>query len=573
MSKSRPLAFSYVRFSSAEQAKGDSLRRQEEARDAWLAKSGAALDTSLTLRDEGVSAFTGKHRSNPDRNALAAFLEMVQRGRVPKGSYLVIENLDRLSREHVQPALLLVLNLLQAGVRIVQLKPTEMVFDEKSEMMPLMMALLELSRGNSESQMKSDRVGEAWQRKKLAARGGKPQTRMCPAWLRVEGKSVESYRFVVVQAAAEVVRRIYRLAAAGYGTPAITKLFNTEGVLPIGGRTAHWSKSFIASLLTGRAVLGEYQPRRIVNGRRVPDGPPITNFFPPIITEDEWHAARAAMAGRLYRGGRPTKRVNIFQGLLRDARTGDALVLAPKGKGGADRQYTPARALRGLDGGPSISFRVGVLEDAILGQLREIDPREVLPPSDGAADKVLTLTGKLTALEARAEKLKARLVEEDDLDDLIGPLRELEARRKAVADELAGAKREAASPLSESWGELGGLLDALKNAPDPDDARIRLRSALRRTITGIWCVFVTKGHWKIAAVQLWFRGDGQRNYLILHRRVLAMPRKRAPEQLHVRSFADPDVTGLDLRKPKDAAKLLKLLESIDPAELWAGAGA
>src|SRR5262245_48096950 len=60
MSKTAPLAYSYSRFSSAEQAKGDSLRRQEEARDAWLAKAGAKLDTSLTLRDEGVSAFSGK---------------------------------------------------------------------------------------------------------------------------------------------------------------------------------------------------------------------------------------------------------------------------------------------------------------------------------------------------------------------------------------------------------------------------------------------------------------------------------------------------------------------------------
>ena len=29
-------AYSYIRFSHPDQAKGDSLRRQEEARDAWL---------------------------------------------------------------------------------------------------------------------------------------------------------------------------------------------------------------------------------------------------------------------------------------------------------------------------------------------------------------------------------------------------------------------------------------------------------------------------------------------------------------------------------------------------------
>ena len=137
-------AYSYIRFSSAEQARGDSLRRQEELRDAWLAKSGAVLDTSISLRDEGVSAFTGGHRQNPDRHALAAFLELVKRGRVPRGSFLVVESLDRLSREHIRPALTLMLNLIDAGVRIVQLLPVEAVYDEKVEPMALMMAIMEL---------------------------------------------------------------------------------------------------------------------------------------------------------------------------------------------------------------------------------------------------------------------------------------------------------------------------------------------------------------------------------------------------------------------------------------------
>ena len=47
------VAYSYLRFSSPAQADGDSIRRQTELRDAWLKKSGALLDTSITLRDEG----------------------------------------------------------------------------------------------------------------------------------------------------------------------------------------------------------------------------------------------------------------------------------------------------------------------------------------------------------------------------------------------------------------------------------------------------------------------------------------------------------------------------------------
>jgi DNA invertase Pin-like site-specific DNA recombinase len=74
-----------------------------------------------------VSAFSGAHRSNFDRHALAAFLELVKAGRVPRGSYLIVESLDRLTREHIRPALTLLLNLIEAGVRVVQLLPVEQV--------------------------------------------------------------------------------------------------------------------------------------------------------------------------------------------------------------------------------------------------------------------------------------------------------------------------------------------------------------------------------------------------------------------------------------------------------------
>src|SRR5947207_4529925 len=106
-----PTAYSYIRFSHPSQAEGDSLRRQTEAAAEWCQKHGVRLDETISLRDLGRSAYTGAHRKNPDRHALAAFLKLVESGKVPRGSYLVIENLDRLSREHIQPALLLALNL------------------------------------------------------------------------------------------------------------------------------------------------------------------------------------------------------------------------------------------------------------------------------------------------------------------------------------------------------------------------------------------------------------------------------------------------------------------------------
>src|SRR5881227_495642 len=105
MKPTKTLAYSYIRFSHPDQAKGDSLRRQTELRDAWLARNHVSLDTSLSLEDKGVSGYTGEHRDNPDRHALAAFVGLVKKKRIARGSYLIVESLDRLSREDIIPAL------------------------------------------------------------------------------------------------------------------------------------------------------------------------------------------------------------------------------------------------------------------------------------------------------------------------------------------------------------------------------------------------------------------------------------------------------------------------------------
>ncbi|MQY52595.1 hypothetical protein GHK24_12515 [Rhodocyclus tenuis] len=54
-------AYSYVRFSIPQQLKGDSLRRQLEASERYVAEHGLVLDKTLNLRDLGISAFRGKN--------------------------------------------------------------------------------------------------------------------------------------------------------------------------------------------------------------------------------------------------------------------------------------------------------------------------------------------------------------------------------------------------------------------------------------------------------------------------------------------------------------------------------
>src|SRR6266568_928047 len=109
-----PTAYSYARFSSEKQKHGASLDRQLEAATAYAHKHSLVLDPS-SYRDLGVSAFRSK---NVD-GALGAFIEAVDAKRIPKGSYLLIESFDRLTRDSVDVALELVLSILRKGIIIV----------------------------------------------------------------------------------------------------------------------------------------------------------------------------------------------------------------------------------------------------------------------------------------------------------------------------------------------------------------------------------------------------------------------------------------------------------------------
>src|SRR5689334_22473315 len=132
-------AYSYLRYSSPEQGDGDSIRRQIAGAEAWCKRNKVALDTGKRMEDRGRSAFKGKHRTT---GALAQFLGEVEAGRIERGSVLLIENLDRLSRENPWDAVPLLCSLVNAGVSVVTLSPSEMVYERGRDLTGLVLAVV-----------------------------------------------------------------------------------------------------------------------------------------------------------------------------------------------------------------------------------------------------------------------------------------------------------------------------------------------------------------------------------------------------------------------------------------------
>jgi DNA invertase Pin-like site-specific DNA recombinase len=553
-----PVAYSYIRFSDPSQMTGDSVRRQTEAADQWCQRNGITLDTKTTFRDLGKSAFTGEHRKNPDRHALALFLKMVEAGRIPRGRYLLIENLDRLSREDEVPACHLLTGLLMAGIRVVQLSPYEMELTEKSNGWELMRAVMELSRGHGESEMKSKRVGAAWsERRKKARAGNGILTRRLPAWVEEHEGELR-----LIPDRAETVRRIFTMALSGRGLYAIIKQLTQDGV-PAFGPSGRWQVSYVDLILKDRRAIGEFQPRTRKNTE---DGPPIPNYFPPVVSEEDWARARAGSIERHRKPGRISADVNVFMGLLRSALDGESYVIGKEtGHGKPYRVLLSTGARKAL--GPGRSFPLKTFEEAVLSLLAEINPREIID-EDGQADEVISLSAERARVETSIAAIEADMDEHGESPALFRRLREKEAEHRRLIERLNEAQRKAANPLSEAWGETQTLLAALKEAPDPREARLRLRSALRRVVDSIWLLIVPCGQDRLCAVQMWFAGgEHHRDYLIYRQRA----RPHQESQWHAGSLAEMVKPGpqFDLRNRDHAAVLEEILGEIDLQQLQA----
>ena len=182
------LCFSYLRFSRAEQAKGSSTKRQTDLREAYCQRHNLVLDTSRMITGEGISAYNGH---NSVEGNLAEFLDLVKGGSVPRGSVLLIESIDRLSRDQIIPARNLLESILLAGIDVHTLQP-ERIYTSKSleDVQSLILMILEFSRAHDYSQQLGNRISAAWSSKREKAKTNQTPLSKCPpAWLRVvDGK-------------------------------------------------------------------------------------------------------------------------------------------------------------------------------------------------------------------------------------------------------------------------------------------------------------------------------------------------------------------------------------------------
>lgn len=502
-STEKPKAYSYIRMSTKEQLEGDSRRRQLAKTRQYAEEKG--LDLVENYRDIGVSAYRG---ANAAHGALRRFIDAVDDGEISKGSYLIIESMDRLTRETAVTAIGLLSEIVHKGITVVTLDDRVEYSSQTfaSSQSHLFIAIGSMIRSHEESRRKSGLLSEVWDQKRQQLRSsGAPMTARLPAWLRLDR---QHGTIVEIPERVKIVREIFDLACNGYGAYSIAAMLNERGEKAWGrpkktkvrvttreGLEALWGVSYIKKLLANKAVLGIFQPHRqeVTEAKvklRVPEGQSIEGYYPQVISPEVFRAATLAIERRRTssKGRKGRTYANIFTGLLFCAHCGSGMRFIDKGKPPRGGKYLRCSRNVCAKGCIAKSYRYEVVEDRILSFLENLDVERVLGGASLArrvAEKrhqlelieidIAALSGKIQAT------LKAVTAEQAQSSSLVSTLREMErdeTKLRATQERLKNEVAEAESIDPAKRREaLVALLRQISSDAD-EEKRVRARRAL-----------------------------------------------------------------------------------------------
>lgn len=497
-----PKGYVYVRYSTVEQGQGDSVERQ-----LYLARQFAEsrtdlhieIDETVAFIDRGVSSFTGDNLAAD--KALGQFLAAVDRGEILPGSFLLVESLDRLSRQEIAPAQRVFLNILNRGITVATTSPAEArVYDSKAGLIDLIVMLTHMERAHAESALKSKRVKAAWDRKREKARNKSIITRLCPQWLTV---SQDGTRFIVNEERAEVVRKIFACAES-MGYQSIARYLNETGVRPFSSRSKGWQSSRIVKILLNPAVIGTFQPGSVTyvqteDGSRrrvIREGAPIENYYPAILDADLFYRVQVQKASRAKNAsGKKGKAIsNLFSHVATCGSCGNNMVLVQKGPAHGAEKYLVCTIARRGGGCKYVSWPYDPLEEAFLNYCQNIDLSE-LTHGESTKNELISLRKRIQALQgdrASIDSNISQLMRDLEKNGGVMPksvqdyLLKSEVKLERIAEELKGtelklAQEEERVRKRKSFkGMFGSLMSQLESASAPE--KLRLRAGLQRII-------------------------------------------------------------------------------------------
>lgn len=505
-------AIIYARFSKADQIRGHSIERQlENAREICTAR-GLATSPSLTFIEQGRSAFSGANRA---KGSLLANLELEIKSGAHSGRTLVVEHLDRISRQGWQEVLDFLRACSDAGVNVatwdgLRFYPAR----QPVQMVEVIEIILKSQLAHEESDKKSKRIRKSFaaKRDEAVSGSGKRIASRPPSWIRRVPGGYE-----LIEQHAKVVREAHRLCQSGYGTAQIARIFNDRSIPTWRADSNGWHESYIGRMLTMRTAIGEYVSSQY--------GTRILDYYPPVITVEEYNRTQAARAKRAIpaaRGRRGTAQTNLFQGIVRCSHCGGPMQMKPsryigKTEGrkyasghtsrtcvlsaasylrcvNALRRVTDAGGNRLCANGKTVRYER--LEPAVLDKIMTValdndrfNVAEISHTRIALAEAERQLDHHMQALENIKEnlKLKVSVTLMEMLTDMEEKIDAAKSERESLAKRLT--REKGTQPSAAFLARIKATRAAMSN-PDHDtrrDARTMVHDSLKEVLSDMLC--------------------------------------------------------------------------------------
>jgi DNA invertase Pin-like site-specific DNA recombinase len=335
----RPKAYSYLRFSTPEQEQGDSFRRQWKAALDYAERHNLNLDQQLVFHDRGIAAFRG---ANAERGKLAAFRRAVEDGDVAKGSYLLVEDFDRLSRMDPWDALPIFQDIVNHGINLVTLKDGRVWNKQELRGNPLRLIepLLAMWNGHNESVKKSIRLSEVHDAKRKRIVEGEKLDKPYkhgPGWVRWNDSKK---RFELIPERAAVVKDVFARADEGWSLDRIARRLNETHIATWErgkNKAEFWRGARLRKMLLNHAAIGalvmhktEHDPDTHKRSDTVVGTK--EGYYPTVVERDVFERVKARLATKAPRGRNALRPItSIVAGVARCVHCGDSMIRVSKG--------------------------------------------------------------------------------------------------------------------------------------------------------------------------------------------------------------------------------------------------
>lgn len=472
--------YSYLRFSDAKQSAGSSADRQIQYAERWAKERGLTLDGSLSLRDEGLSAY---HQRHVKQGALGTFLRAIDEDRIAPGSVLIVEGLDRLSRAEPIQAQAQLAQIVNAGLTVVTASDGREYNRErlKSNPMDLVYSLLVMIRAHEESDTKSKRV-------KAAIR------RLCEQWIAGTYRGIirngkdpkwvdwRDSAWHLIPARVTAVCRVIELFRAGHGSLAIVDRLNAEGlsVTDYANTASYFYKMIRLPALIGIKTLTIDGQDYILQG-----------YYPAILSQAEFDELQVLVKQRGRRKGKGeipgiiTGMKTTYCGYCGSAMVAQNLTTRNRDKDGrvrdGHRRINCCSDQTNRKCPVSGSASIAPVERAILTYCSDqVRLNNLLDSSDAdqpVKQRLAEARTRYADLETQIDRLTKALLADDGATPmiLVRKVRELESSFEQAKQDVADAEAEIAS-LSRKSPASAAAWKVLAEAVEAQDYEARLKA-------------------------------------------------------------------------------------------------